>query len=71
MLARLSTPATVGNTTRVRMSAKPQILATRRVAESRLFTIDGVDLRLRDGATACFERLSPRSRGGSRGRRDG
>lgn len=45
------------------MSTKPQIRATRTVAESRLFTIDEVDLRFRDGTDACFETIRPRAQG--------
>ncbi len=45
------------------MSSKPQIRATRTVAESRLFIIDEVDLRFGDGTDACFETIRPRAQG--------
>ncbi len=43
------------------MPRKPEVLATRTIAESRLFKIDEVDLRFANGAEVCFEQL--RSRG--------
>ncbi len=46
------------------MSSKPEIRATRTVAESRLFIIDEVDLRFGEGNDACFEIIRPRARGG-------
>jgi len=45
------------------MSTKPQIRASRTVAESRLFIIDEVDLRFGDGTDACFETIRTRAQG--------
>lgn len=42
------------------MSKKPQILETRILAQSRLFTIEGVDLQFANGERRCYERVRGR-----------
>lgn len=44
------------------MPDKPEILATRMVARSRLFAIEEVDLRFPGGVETRFERLTPSGR---------
>ncbi len=39
------------------MPPKPQIIATRTLAQTRIFHIEGVDLRFANGAEASYERL--------------
>ncbi|HCK75667.1 MAG TPA: ADP compounds hydrolase NudE, partial [Gammaproteobacteria bacterium] len=39
------------------MSTLPEVLNTTRVATSRLFSIEQVDLRFSNGTETCFERL--------------
>jgi len=45
------------------MSDKPEILATRTIAESRLFEIQEVDLRFSNGTEVSFEKLMNRGYG--------
>jgi ADP-ribose diphosphatase len=45
------------------MPRKPEIVATRTIAESRLFTIEEVDLHFANGAEVCFEQLRSRGSG--------
>jgi ADP-ribose diphosphatase len=45
------------------MAAKPEIVASRTVAESALFTIEEVDLRFADGTKVRFEKLRNRGFG--------
>lgn len=48
---------------RERMADKPEVLATRTVAQSRLFEIQEVDLRFANGTEVCFEKLLNRGYG--------
>ncbi|MCB1878115.1 MAG: ADP compounds hydrolase NudE [Chromatiales bacterium] len=44
------------------MSVKPEVLARRTAAQTRIFRIEEMDLRFSNGATATFERIvSPRA----------
>lgn len=45
------------------MEAKPEVLATRTVAQSRLFEIQQIDLRFSNGTEVCFEKLASRGHG--------
>lgn len=45
------------------MPNKPEIRARRRIADSRLFAIEEIDLRFANGTQACFERLVTSDRG--------
>lgn len=46
------------------MNKKPEIQAVHQIAQSRLFTIEALDLRFSNGNTACFERLKGNNKRG-------
>jgi len=46
------------------MKQKPQILSTRVITKTRLFSVEELDLEFSNGATACFERIKGSARGG-------
>jgi len=46
------------------MKQKPQILSTRVIAKTRLFSIEEMDLEFSNGEAVCFERIKGSARGG-------
>jgi len=46
------------------MKAKPQILSTRLITKTRLFTVEEMDLQFSNGKQVCFERIKGTAHGG-------